>query len=117
MKTETYNGYTNYETWLVALHLDNSQGDQEMWNERAEDALRVTDFDNDKAINRLADEMEEELENGEMVEEMMKPLPSMYQDLLNGALSEVDWRDIAENYVQTAKDEMIASGEIEKDGE
>ena len=30
MSDEQYNGWTNYETWLMALNIDNDQGMQEM---------------------------------------------------------------------------------------
>ena len=38
--TRTYNGWTNYETWAVALHLGNDAGTQACWCEHAEDCYR-----------------------------------------------------------------------------
>lgn len=39
-ETETYNGWTNRETWAVALHINNDQG----WQESVLDALRYGDY-------------------------------------------------------------------------
>ena len=36
MSEETYNGWTNRETWAVALHINNDQG----WQESVHEALR-----------------------------------------------------------------------------
>ena len=33
----TYNGYANYETWLVKVWIDNDQGNVEYWVEKAQD--------------------------------------------------------------------------------
>jgi len=45
MTRKEYNGWTNYETWAVALWLDNEEGSQRFWHERAHelaDELRDT---------------------------------------------------------------------------
>lgn len=33
--SRTFNGYASYETWALALHLDNNEGDHAFWRERA----------------------------------------------------------------------------------
>lgn len=43
MERKDYNGWTNYETWNVALWLDNEQGMQEHFNERAADYVEEHD--------------------------------------------------------------------------
>ena len=35
MPDQGFNGWTNYETWALALHLDNDEGDHTYWRERA----------------------------------------------------------------------------------
>ena len=83
---EKYNGWKNYETWLVNLWIDND-GVGEYWRERAEEVRDVSD---------LADEMQQfytELAETEI------PASGMFADLFNSALREVSWYDIAENYI------------------
>jgi hypothetical protein len=83
---EKYNGWKNYETWLVNLWIDNDGG-SEYWADRAEEARDVSD---------LADEMEAYYADlaGEVI-----PASGMFNDLFNSALREVSWYAIAEHYV------------------
>lgn len=39
MKTETYNGWTNYETWVVNLWLGNDEGSDRYWREQAQECF------------------------------------------------------------------------------
>ncbi|SRR6266571_1976414 len=87
----TYNGFTNYETWAVNLHIDNEQGSQEFWAERTREVLIDSDYDKDKAVSVLADELESEHE------ENMPEVSGIFSDLLNAALRSVDWHEIASN--------------------
>lgn len=98
-----YNGWTNYETWNVKLWLDNDQGTQEYWKERAQES-----FDNavlkefftrkEQAALDLADVLKIELDDN--MEEMGVPaLSGFYADLLNAALSEVNWHEIAKSFI------------------
>lgn len=86
----TYNGWSNYETWNVALWLDNDQGSYEWVREMAREA---SDRDRYREpIPALADAIEE------YVKDAAPDLgASMFSDLLTAALSEVDWREIAEH--------------------
>ncbi len=100
MKSETYNGYTNYETWLVSLWIDNDQGLQELWALRAAELLKQHDNDQDAATADLADEIKADYEGG-----IPEELDGFWVDLVNAALSEVDWRDVAEGRVSEAAEE------------
>ena len=87
-----YNGWSNYETWNVALWLDNEQGSYD----EARDMARRARSEHDLA-GQLKD----------WVHEMAPDLgASMFADLLGAALSEVDWYEIAEHYYEeTHQDE------------
>lgn len=88
----SYQGHSNYETWAVSLWIDN---DESMYRHRlalAQECIRDNDS-KDAAVTAFADRLEEWVEDG-------KPeLEGVYADLLNGALSEVDWRDLANTWM------------------
>lgn len=87
MSDETYNGWTNYETWNVALWLNNDQGLQEAAHEIVSESW--DDTYPWKAGEALKD----------FVEEMQPDLgANMWSDLLTAALSQVHWTEIAENF-------------------
>lgn len=97
---QTYNGWTNYETWLVNLWLDNVEGSYRYWTQAARDAVHDCDGHREKAINTLADMLKEEHEEGAAAVIDRSRLNSLvWADLLNSALSEVDWHDIAEHWI------------------
>lgn len=99
-----YNGYTNYETWAVCLWLDNDEG---LYNESrdrarqtlvdcADDADNPTEDEINTAVHKTADEMKDWLQ------EMMPDLgASLWSDLLNAALSEVDWYEVAKTRLES----------------
>lgn len=102
MSEETYNGWTNYETWGCALILSNDQGLDEMIRERVEE-LREEDDDFRGTLGALIDYIGELTETlcgiGAESEDFGIPEPSMMaSQLLN--LGRVDFREIAEGYLE-----------------
>ncbi len=104
-----YNGWKNYETWAVALWLDNEQGTHEAAREMARDTYenasernRVPVWTSEQyARYTLADSLK-----AWVTDDMMPDLgASLAADLLGAALSEVDWNEIAEHYLDDAKEE------------
>lgn len=93
--SEKYNGYTNYETWLVALWIDNDQYRQ---GEAHTIACTETDIgvlaENIKQWVYEWDEINTGVESGTIV-----------ADLINSALSEVDWYELAGMYRQEVKED------------
>jgi 7-cyano-7-deazaguanine synthase in queuosine biosynthesis len=79
-----YQGWKNYETWDVALWIDNDQGAQEVVFEMGIDAKDTSAFAD--SIKEFIEEMTPELE------------ASMFSDMLNAALGEVDWYELAKAY-------------------
>jgi len=113
MADTTCNGWTNYETWLVNLWMDNEQGSQEFFREKAREI-----YDGDEPIPdarltraevtrfRFADWLKEYHEENRP--EM--PTCGVYHDLLSGALSEVNWDEIARHYIEAIEEAANASG-------
>lgn len=101
-ETKTYNGWHNYETWAVALWIDNDQGTYEWARDLAREArseaadpdLRSPYWTEAEHVRfTLADNLKESLE------EQMPEVEGMWADLLNAAFSEVDWQEIADHYL------------------
>lgn len=94
-----YNGWTNYETWNVALWLGNDSGSQERCEELTQAAWNDAEADKtftreERATLDLADALKAE------IEEFAPDLgASMFSDLLSAALGEVNWYEIAEHYI------------------
>lgn len=109
-----YNGWTNYETWNVALWLGNDQGSYNYWNGVAQECWDEAEAEksftrDERAALDLADRLKDELNEG------APDLDGCYADLLNAALSEVNWYEIAEHYIAEA--DKSAADEDEADDE
>lgn len=99
MSDNTYSGWTNYETWLVNLWMDNDQGSQEYWQETAQECMQDAIDGNDTsdvralATYNLSERMKEQHE------EFTPETTGVYSDLLSSALGRVDWYEIAKHYM------------------
>lgn len=82
---QKYNGWNNFETWCVALWINNEKGSHEMARAMVEDAESIGE-----AAQALQDWIEEE--------NPLRDLASLYADLLNAALRQVDYYEIAESF-------------------
>lgn len=107
MADTTYNGWTNYETWLVNLWMDNEHSDQEFFRERAKEIYdeshapgHVVWTKSETARHHFADWLKE------WHEENRPELPGVYEDLLGGALSAVNWHEIARHYIDAVLEEV-----------
>ena len=104
MADETHCGWFNYETWLVALWLDNDEGSQLYWREATEeawnmaaDSMPMKEWSLSRrhtARHMLAERLKIELEEGNPVQ-----TTDLYGDLMNAALAAVDWLEIADHYL------------------
>jgi hypothetical protein len=96
----SYQGWSNYETWCVSLWIDNDEGLQSYWQEQAEEIVNGQhestthgpDSYSDAACS-LATMLKDDFE------ENAPTLEGFWSDLLNSALSEVEWREVAESIV------------------
>jgi hypothetical protein len=116
--SEEYSGWSSYETWLVALWIDNDQGSYEYARELAKESREAAQeiYDDHQGCEGwdgwgfckvhcvytpspaivVADRMEE------YVNDLVLPdsPASLANDLLGAALSDVDWHEIAEHYLE-----------------
>jgi hypothetical protein len=103
MERKDYNGWTNYETWNVNLWMTNDQGSsehfanmaQEEWDQAgALDPAYEGQTRKQQTACNLADHLKE------WHEEALPELEGFAADLLNAAMSEVNWYEIAENLLE-----------------
>jgi hypothetical protein len=110
MTHKEYNGWTNYETWLVKLWIDNDEGSQSYWIERAQEIYKDAEVDGtftkmEQAALTLDDELKEQHE--EIIEQTGIPQNGFIADLLNAAMSEVNWHEIATSLLEDNVEEEV----------
>jgi hypothetical protein len=91
MTREGYSGWRNYETWVVKLWIDNDESSYNYWQERAKE-LRKEGME---YILSLSDELKNAFDEDSPLEDA-----GVYTDLLNSALGEVNWYEIAESILE-----------------
>jgi len=98
----TYNGWTNYETWNWMIWIDNDQGLQEYWNDQAKAVLTESDSFND-AVDTLSDHLKSDADE-QLSETGLSYSPMA--DLLNASLSSINYYEIANSLIETAIDSI-----------
>lgn len=97
---KTYNGWTNYETWATKLWMDNDESSYNYYQKMAKEIIvnaiedkTFTKRENAKLtfMHLLKDELEE---NNPLADNA-----DMYTDLLNAAISEINFYEIASNII------------------
>lgn len=83
-----YNGYKNYQTWNVALWLDNEQGTNEMLYDLANNSKLESNYANADLLKEYVEACAEPILEG----------ASMFSDLLGHALANVDYLEIIETH-------------------
>ena len=102
---EKYNGWTNYETWAVGLWIDNDEISQNRAQELGRESLKNAPHDEnvkdkiwtvcETAKFRLSEQLKEQFEN----ENPLSDQASLYSDLMNASLGNVNWDEVAESYL------------------
>jgi hypothetical protein len=90
-----YNGWKNYETWVVMLSIDNERAAYRYWRDAARETLRDAEptpplTRRESAHVGLAARLKDEID-----EDAPCPEDWLYAALLKAALEEVDWHEIA----------------------
>lgn len=106
----TYNGWSNYETWNVALWLGNDQGTDDMcreWAQEAWDEAKEPSFTSRYLTRRECAVRSVSMKLQVYIEEN-NPLASdasVYSDILSANLHEVDWGEIAKGMIEEVEEE------------
>jgi hypothetical protein len=96
MVDNTYNGWTNWETWIVNVWMDNDQKLYEYYREVArEEVLK----DKESATYKLSITLRKQFD------EWAPEIEGLYLDLLNGAMREINWREIARHLIEAVEEE------------
>lgn len=116
MSDQKYSGWTNYETWNVKLWMDNDQNSYDYWRETTREAWEQAKEDRRYPSQTRKDStlciLSEALKNYHG--ENTPTVTGVYADLLNAALSEVNWYEIAESLVDDEEFEENGTAEEEE---
>ena len=99
MEDKTYNGWSNYETWLLKLNLDNDQGTYKMCKEFFTD-----NYNKDKDTYDLAKEFKDYLEELIYIEDHQ--IYKICDVWTTRDWFEIDFVEITESYIQDFKEEL-----------
>lgn len=112
--SEKYQGWSNYPTWNVKIWIDNEEGSHRHWMDNARRALDVSGGSvkqREAAMHTLAEQLEERHNEAIFAAEefggaigLRDFKPSWQSDCLQWAIGQVDWREIAEAYIEDAWD-------------
>ena len=94
-----YNGWTNYETWLVNLWMDNEPGGKEFAFEYLRGCTHPKATVSGITYSLSCHIKETYAEGADDLD-----LPPFWKDLLNGALSEVNWYETASHIMEEWKE-------------
>jgi len=107
MTHKEYNGWYNYESWLVSLWIDNEESSQAYWAEQAQEVWDQTDPDSDDRKREASCSLSESLKNH--FEEGNPCMEGFWADLMGAALSEVNWHEIAENMLEEIAEPLTSA--------
>ena len=113
MTKKEYNGWTNYETWAVKLWIDNDEGSQSYWADQAKEELEHADGGISAYAKLTGRQIFTTEERATLAlvnalkshhEEVLPKMEGFAADLLNAAMSEVNWHEIAASLIADAKE-------------
>ena len=106
--SDSYNGWSNYETWVCHLWMTNDGGGY--WDDIARDIAECAeDYRGEYPESFTLVDIATRLLSDRIRDEMQIPddLEGMWRDLVGSALDEVDWSEIAESLLGEYADLMV----------
>jgi hypothetical protein len=118
MAERGYNGWSNYETWNLALWIGNEEGSDGYWREVTQEVYDDAEADRtftrvERATLDLADRLKDEITEANPLADQA----SFFADVLGAAISEVNWYEIAEHWIEDIDTEDEADDDDEADCE
>jgi len=109
METQEYNGWTNRETWAVALWIDNDQALHETARDYAETALQEHKGEEEREARYcLSETLRMWIEDDLLTLENIKGNHSLWLMLTDvGSLYRVNWREVADHYLDGARESLV----------
>lgn len=107
VKERQYNGYPNYETWTVSLWMDNDRSSCDHYRALAQavsEQKRVANTDHLTKSQADAVLLAQLLKDDFTDASPLSDAVTVYSDLLDAALSEVDWCWIARSLVEETEE-------------
>ena len=104
MNYDEYNGWYNYETWVVALWLQNDSGSCAYWEEVTNEVYDVYELS-----QRIENEIEEDDPTANEA--------SLYADLMSAAISECNFDEIAYHFWDDYREVVEEEEEDEEEDE
>ena len=101
MVDNTYDGWTNWETWLTNVWMDN---DQKLYEYYGNMARKEVLKDKNSATYKLSLTLRKQFEEW-MPEMVGSHIGGLYLDLLNGAMREINWHEIAGHLIERVEEE------------
>src|SRR2546430_1656122 len=95
---QTYNGWSNYETWAVNMFLDGNYDGEGVYLEAQEITRQAMETSED--AYGLAADLKNYVEEAVISDQF----EGLRGDLLGAALSEVDWQELAEAQIEAANE-------------
>ena len=89
----TYNGWTNYETWLTNLYFDDFT---DAFSEMTEDG-QFDDLEDDDILDQVTEYIETFIDD--YISQIVSSTDNFVTDIISSFIQEVDWKDIADHYV------------------
>ena len=102
MDDTKHEGWTNYETWAVKLHMDNDETAYNYWRLLTTGIAEHANGPGRTAAGLLADHLKARHE------EQLPELQGFAADLLTAAFGEVNWYEIAESLLEAVRENAIA---------